>query len=159
MRIYEQLFIAKPDITDEELDPMLEQLKSVVTKAEGTVDKVDKWGVRKLAYRVKKKAEGYYVLIQYSAPAAVPKELERRLRVQDSVLKFITVRLDERMKLDARAKKKREERAAKRPVVQTVTPGAVMPGAAPAPAPALPAEPAAPAPGAPPAAPASEPQE
>lgn len=156
MRIYEELFIVRPDATDEEIDPLVEQLKSVITKSKGTVDKVDKWGVRKLAYRVKKRAEGNYILIQFTSGPEAVKELERRLRVSDLVLKFITVRQDLKMKMDAKMRKKREARAARKPVVQTVTPGIVMPSeppvAAPG-APAVPAAPAAPAPAAP-AAPA-----
>jgi small subunit ribosomal protein S6 len=156
MRIYEELFIVRPDATDEEIDPLVEQLKSVITKSKGTVDKVDKWGVRKLAYRVKKRAEGNYILIQFTSGPEAVKELERRLRVSDLVLKFITVRQDLKMKMDAKMRKKREARAARKPVVQTVTPGIVMPSEPPAVAPgapAVPAAPAAPAPAAP-AAPA-----
>lgn len=164
MRIYEELFIVRPDATDEEIDPLVEQLKSVITKSKGTVDKVDKWGVRKLAYRVKKRAEGNYILIQFTSGPEAVKELERRLRVSDLVLKFITVRQDLKMKMDAKMRKKREARAARKPVVQTVTPGIVMPSepsaaapgapapgapAAPVPAPAAPAAPAPPATAAP----------
>ncbi|BDC52749.1 hypothetical protein F183_A50640 [Bryobacterales bacterium F-183] len=161
MRIYEELFIVRPDATDEEIDPLVEQLKTVITSAKGTVDKVDKWGVRKLAYKVKKRAEGNYILIQFSSEPEAVKELERRLRVSDLVIKFITVRQDEKMKMDAKMRKKREARAARKPVVQTVTPGIVLPSepsaavpGAPGEAPAAPAPavPAAPAPGAPVAA-------
>ncbi len=145
MRIYEELFIVRPDATDEEIDPLVEQLKSVITKSKGTVDKVDKWGVRKLAYRVKKRAEGNYILIQFTSGPEAVKELERRLRVSDLVLKFITVRQDLKMKMDAKMRKKREARAARKPVVQTVTPGIVMPSEPPVAAPGAPAVPAAPA--------------
>lgn len=164
MRIYEELFIVKPDATDELIDPLIEQLTGVITKGKGAIEKIDKWGVRKLAYRVKKFAEGYYILIRFSTTAETVKELERRLRVHDLVIKFITVRQDERMKLDNKMKKKREARAARRPRIETVTPGAAMPaapGAAPSAAAAdVPAgpTPGAPAPGAPaPAAPATAP--
>ncbi|MBS1833027.1 MAG: 30S ribosomal protein S6 [Acidobacteria bacterium] len=154
MRIYEELFIVRPDATDEEIDPLVEQLKTVITTAKGTVDKVDKWGVRKLAYKVKKRAEGNYILIQFSSEPEAVKELERRLRVSDLVIKFITVRQDEKMKMDAKMRKKREARAARKPVVQTVTPGIVMPSEPSAAVPGAPAEPAAaPAPAVP-AAPA-----
>ena len=67
MRIYEELFILRPDATDEEMDPLIEQLKGVITQAGGTVDKNEKWGVRKLAYRVMKYNEGQYILLQFSA--------------------------------------------------------------------------------------------
>ena len=153
MRIYEELFILKPDATDELIDPLIEQLKAVITKDNGTVEKIDKWGVRKLAYRVKKLAEGYYILMSFHTTAETVKELERRLRVSDLVIKFITVRQDVRLKLDTKMRKKREARAARRPRIETVTPGAAMPAA-----PAAPGEPGAVVPGAPaPGAPAPEP--
>ena len=69
MRIYEELFIVKPDAPEEEVDPFVEQIKHLITNGKGTVDKADKWGVRKLAYRVQKYNEGIYVLIQFSSHA------------------------------------------------------------------------------------------
>src|SRR6266851_2487025 len=113
-RIYEELFIVKPDVLDEEVDAYVEQLRTQLTTAGATVDKVDKWGKRKLAYRILKYREGWYVLIQFtSAPSGV-KELERRLRVSDNVLKFLTVRIDETLKRLDKRKKVRDKRAAKR---------------------------------------------
>ena len=98
MRIYEELFIVKPDVPEEEIDQLIEQMKSVVTTAGGTVDKVDKWGKRRLAYRVDKYREGAYILFQFSSAPETVKEFERRLRVSDMVIKFLTVRIDETLK-------------------------------------------------------------
>ena len=67
MRIYEELFIVKPDAPEEEVDPFIDQIKAVITNAGGTVDKAEKWGKRKLAYRVQKYREGRYVLFQFSS--------------------------------------------------------------------------------------------
>ncbi|MGI8741389.1 MAG: 30S ribosomal protein S6 [Bryobacteraceae bacterium] len=154
MRIYEELFIVRPDVTDEEVDPFIEQLTKVVTGHGGTVEKSDKWGVRKLAYRVQKRTEGYYVLLQFNSGPETVKEIERRLRVSDMVMKFITVRIDEKLKKIEKRKKARDKRAARRPVPQMAPPsmptdpGAAMPGApapggpmpgAPVPAPPQPA--------------------
>ena len=111
MRIYEQLFIAKPDAPDEEVDAFIEQMKTIVSNAGGTVDKVDKWGKRKLAYRVDKYREGAYVLLQLTAEAEAVKEFERRLRVSDLVIKFLTVRIDETLKRLEKRKKERDKRA------------------------------------------------
>jgi len=86
MRIYESLFIIKPDVPEEEIDQRLEALRTVLTGAGATVDKLDKWGKRKLAYRVDKYREGFYVLVQYTAGTEMVKEFERRLRVSDIVL-------------------------------------------------------------------------
>src|SRR5689334_2297808 len=111
MRIYEELFIIRPDAPEEEVDPFLEQMKGIVTTAGGTVDKVDKWGKRRLAYRVDKFKEGQYVLFQFSSGPETVKEFERRLRVSDLVIKFITVRIDETLKRLDKRKKDREKRA------------------------------------------------
>jgi small subunit ribosomal protein S6 len=111
MRIYEELFIARPDAPDEEVDQFIEQMKGVVANAGGTVDKVDKWGKRRLAYRVDKFREGSYILFQFTSSPETVKEFERRLRVSDLVLKFITVRIDETLKRLDKRKKEREKRA------------------------------------------------
>ena len=148
MRTYEELFILRPDAPEEEIDPFLEQLRQLVTNGGGTVDKLDKWGIRRLAYRVGKRDEGYYVLLQTTAGPEVVKELERRFRVSDLVLKFITVRIDEKLKRLEKRKKAREKRARRKPAPQVAaTPGQAAPGrpqgpAAPAPAPGIPGEPA-----------------
>jgi small subunit ribosomal protein S6 len=124
-RIYEELFIIKPDVPEEDADHFVETLKTQLTAAGATVDKVDKWGKRKLAYKVDKYREGSYVLLQFTAGPESVKELERRLRVSDLVLKFITVRIDETLKRLEKRKKVRDKRAAKR---------ASQPQSAPAPA-------------------------
>ncbi len=73
------------------------------------------WGKRRLAYRVEKQREGSYVLLQFTAEPAAVKEFERRMRVQDSVIKFLTVRIDETLKRVEKRKKEREKRAHRRP--------------------------------------------
>jgi small subunit ribosomal protein S6 len=154
MRIYEELFIVRPDATPEEVDPFIEQLKNVITHTGGTLDKADKWGVRKLAYRVLKYNEGQFILLQFKAQPETVKEIERRLRVADLVLKFITVRIDEKLKRIEKRRRARDKRAARRPA---------PPSAPPPSAPALPSEAGPPMPGAPgastaPAPPAERPQ-
>src|SRR5205085_6766011 len=113
-RIYEELFIIKPDAPEEEVDAFVEQLRTQLTAAGATVDKVDKWGKRRLAYRVDKYREGSYVLFQFTAGPETVKELERRLRVSDVVLKFLTVRIDETLKRLEKRKKERDKRMAHR---------------------------------------------
>ncbi|MBI1786188.1 MAG: 30S ribosomal protein S6 [Acidobacteria bacterium] len=122
MRIYEELFIIKPDATEEEIDQVIEQLSGVVKSGGGTVDKVEKWGKRRLAYRVDKYREGSYVLIQLSAGPELVKELERRLRVTDAVIKFLTVRIDETLKRLEKRKKQRDKRAHRKSVAAPATP-------------------------------------
>jgi small subunit ribosomal protein S6 len=132
MRIYEELFIVRPDATEEEIEPFIEQMKQVIVSAGGTVDKVDKWGIRKLAYRVAKRTEGYYVLFQVTSGPEAVKEMERRLRVTDLVMKFITVRIDERLKKIEKRRKEREKRAKRKPAPMLA--GPARPATAPAPA-------------------------
>lgn len=161
MRVYEELFIVRPDAPDEDVDHLVEQLQTFLSGAKATVDKVDKWGKRKLAYRIGKFREGAYILVQFSAKPETVKEVERRLRVNDLVIKFITVRIDENLKRIEKRKKQRDKRAARRPAPPTPQPsvaqqmlgGAEKPAAVPGlptpgqPAPAQPA-PAQPAPAA-----------
>lgn len=155
MRIYEELFIVRADATEEEVEPVIDLVKNVVTQAGGTIDKTEKWGTRKLAYRVKKQNEGQYVLVQFTAAAETVKELERRLRVSDLVIKFLTVRIDEKLKWIEKRKKARDKRALRKPPPPPAMPAMGMPafaqeGGGPVPG--------APVPGAPaPAAPAAEP--
>src|SRR5690349_4446760 len=167
MRVYEELFILEPDAPEEEVDAYIEQIKALITNGKGTVDKVDKWGVRKLAYRVAKFSEGNYVLVVFSSEPALVREIERRMRVTDMVIKFITVRIDEKLKKIEKRKKARDKRAARRPApapapaAPAAMPGApgdhAVPGQPGAAAPAAPVHPApgAPAASAPAAAPAA----
>jgi small subunit ribosomal protein S6 len=151
MRIYEELFIVRPDAPEEGIDQLIEQLTTQISGEGGNVDKSEKWGVRKLAYRVQKRNEGFYVLLQFTAKPETVRELERRLRVADVVLKFLTVRIDEKLKKIEKRKKDREKRAARKPAIPVPAPSLpsaehIMAGAA---------EPGAPRPGAPmPGAPA-----
>jgi small subunit ribosomal protein S6 len=145
MRVYEELFILKPGTPEEEIDAYVGQIKDLIVSGKGTVEKADKWGTRKLAYRVQKYNEGLYILIQFTAPAELVKEVERRMRNTDTVIKFITVRIDERLKKISKRKLHREKRAARKPPMPVSQPA--MLASAPA-APAMPAEPG-PTPGAP----------
>jgi len=154
-RIYEEMFIIRPDATEEEITPIVEQLKTTVTSAGGTIDKEERWGVRKLAYRVEKRNEGYYVLMQFTAEPQTVKEVERRLRVNDAVLKYMTVRIDEKLKRIEKRKKQREKRAARKPAPVVAAPAAPMDAILP-----TGPVPGAPMPGTPaPAAPVPETQE
>jgi small subunit ribosomal protein S6 len=163
MRIYENLFIVKPDATEEEIDQLVEQMSKNVSTAGGTVDKVEKWGKRRLAYRVEKHREGNYVLMQFTAESQTVKEFERRLRVQDQVIKFLTVRIDETLKRLDKRKKEREKRAHRRPQAAAPQPslaqqmlggtGTAEGAAHPAPGAPIPAAPVHVAPGAPAPAP------
>lgn len=144
MRIYEELFIVKPDTPEEEVDSFIGQMKDLIIQGKGSVEKAERWGggVRKLAYRVQKYQEGLYILVQFTSPAELVKEIERKLRVTDMVIKFITVRVDERLKKVEKRKKARAKRAARKPQ-PAAAPAAAVPSE-PVPAPGLPGKPAEP---------------
>jgi small subunit ribosomal protein S6 len=97
-RTYELMFIVRPDMTEEDLDKLISTLQSAVPTSGGTVKSVDKMGKRRLAYTVRKFHDGIYVLMVVEGGGAVIQELERRLRVTEQVIKFLTVRIDEEQK-------------------------------------------------------------
>jgi len=120
MKTYEVMFIVVPNAADEEIDKVIGNLETAVKGAQGEVVSVDKIGKRKLAYRIGKFEEGYYVLLNIKAAGELVKELERRLRVTDSVLRYITVRVDQALKRvekikAARLKKLRKKSAKSQP--------------------------------------------
>lgn len=92
MRRYETIFIAHPDLSEEEIENLSERYGAIIRKGGGTVVKVEKWGIRKLAYEVKKHLRGYYVFFDYMAPAPLIAEIERNLRIDEKVLKYMTVK-------------------------------------------------------------------
>ncbi|MGA9978113.1 MAG: 30S ribosomal protein S6 [Candidatus Sulfotelmatobacter sp.] len=97
-RTYELMFIVRPDMTDEDLDKLISTLGAAVPSSGGSVKSVEKMGKRRLAYTVRKFHEGVYVLLTVEGGGAVMHELERRLRVTEPVIKFLTVRIDEEQK-------------------------------------------------------------
>jgi len=95
MRKYETIFILDPDLEEEQTQGAVEKVKGIITQSNGEILKVEDWGKRKLAYRVKKKTKGHYILIHFLGSPALLIELERNFRVMDAVIKFQSVRLDE----------------------------------------------------------------
>ena len=96
MRKYETIFILDPDLEEEQALSTVEKVKGIITQANGEILKVEDWGKRKLAYDVKKKSKGHYILIHFLGTPALLSELERNFRVMDAVIKFQSVRLEER---------------------------------------------------------------
>ena len=97
MRKYETIFILDPDLEEEQVQSAIEKVKGIITQTNGEIQKVEDWGKRKLAYEVKKKSKGHYILIHFLGTPALLSELERNFRVMDAVIKFQSVRLDERL--------------------------------------------------------------
>ena len=132
MRKYEIIFVVRPDVNDEEIEKLATQMQGVVAGAGGTIEKVEKMGRRRLAYRVARQREGFYILFVLEGNGDTVKELERRLKVTDSVIKYMTVRVDEELKRAEKYKALRAKQEARRPRSKP----------APAAAPPLAAEPA-----------------
>ena len=101
-RTYEIMFIVRPDIQDEDLDKLIAGLEANITKGGGSIRSMEKLGRRKLAYMVKKFNDGNYVLLTIDADGSLVGEIERRLRVSEPVIKFISVRMDEEEKRGAK---------------------------------------------------------
>jgi small subunit ribosomal protein S6 len=118
-RTYEILFIADPNLSEPDVDALAAQVQGYIEKEGGRVSKVEKWGKKRLAYLVGKHREGYYVLTVLDAGPDLVKEVERRLRVADGVIRFLTVRVDEDLKKAERRKARRAAEEAKRPPRRT----------------------------------------
>jgi len=103
-RLYEVMFIVRPDIEEEELEKLITSFSTTVTNGGGAVKSAEKMGRRKLAYMVRRFTDGNYILLTIEANGPVVQELERRLRVTEPVIKFITVRMDEEEKRLAKVK-------------------------------------------------------
>lgn len=114
MRIYEVIFIIRPESPEAEVDSLVEQLQQGVAAASGQVVKTEKWGKRPLAYRVAGLREGYYVFFELQGSGETLRELERRLKVAEPVIKFLSVRVDLERKKVEKLRHRREHRAARR---------------------------------------------
>jgi len=110
MRVYEVLFIIAPNTEESDIDTLVTQLSDVATSQGATIAKVDRVGRRRLAYPIRKFNEGFYVVLTIEGTGAEIAEIERRMRVTDAVIRYLTVRIDEDLK---RADKLRARRAAR----------------------------------------------
>jgi small subunit ribosomal protein S6 len=113
-RVYEILFIADPNLGEPEVDALTAQVQGYAEKEGGRIQKVEKWGKKRLAYNIRKHQEGYYVLIVVEGKSSLVKEVERRIRVTDGVVKFITVRVDEELRKAEGHRVQRAKKEAKR---------------------------------------------
>src|ERR1051325_148881 len=95
MALYEHLLIARQDISAQQVDALATHLKTIVEGEGGKVEKQEYWGLRGLAYRIKKNRKGHYVLLNLNAPAKAVQELERQLKINEDVLRFMSVKVDQ----------------------------------------------------------------
>jgi small subunit ribosomal protein S6 len=95
LRRYETILIAHVDLSEDELSSLITRYSTIITGQKGILVKVERWGKRRLAYIIKKQARGFYILIDYAGETAAVNELERNLKINDKILKFMTVLKDD----------------------------------------------------------------
>ena len=113
-RVYEVMYIVNPDLAADDVTKLNENLQGVIENQGGSVVKLEDMGKRKMAYEINRQTEGYYVLFEIEGSGKEIFELERRMRVNDAVMRYITVRVDEERKTAAKHTARREERQSKR---------------------------------------------
>ena len=118
-RTYELMFIVRPDMTEEDQDKLISTLETAVTSSGGQVKSMEKMGKRRLAYTVRKFHDGMYMLLTFEGGGGLVHELERRLRVSEPVIKFLSVRIDEEQKRLGKIKALRDAKRKVPPVTAT----------------------------------------
>ena len=121
-RQYELVYIVSPDATDEQVQGLHGQVEEIVGRLGGTLDKTDNWGRRKLAYEIGPHKEGTYVLEVISGAGDLMKEIDRRLRVNDQIIRHLIVRVDEENRVVERARTKRKTESERRRVARGLPP-------------------------------------
>jgi len=123
MALYEHLLIARQDISAQQVDALATHLKTIVEGEGGKVEKQEYWGLRGLAYRLKKNRKGHYVLLNINAPGKAIQELERQLKINEDVLRFMSVKVD---KFEQSASKSRRDDRGDRVEGEAVVEGAAQ---------------------------------
>lgn len=95
MPLYEHIFLARQDVTPQQVDQMVETYKGVLEANGGKVEKVENWGLKSVAYRIKKNRKAHFTLFNVDAPAAAVAEMERQMRINEDILRFMTIRVEE----------------------------------------------------------------
>jgi len=121
-RQYELVYILPPDTTEQQVTELHEQLEAVVSKMHGQIEKTENWGRRRLAYEIAHHKEGVYVLDVINGSGELMKELDRRLRVMDQVIRHLTVRVDHEKKVVERTRSKRQSNSERRRVKRGLPP-------------------------------------
>ena len=121
-RRYELVYVVSPDASDEQVTALHDQVQAIVTRYNGNIEKTEPWGRRKLAYEIGHHKEGNYVLEVINGSGELMKELDRRLKVIDEVIRHIVVRVDEEQRIAERARTKRTETTARRRVARGLPP-------------------------------------
>ncbi len=109
MALYEHVYMARQDVTAQQVETMTEQFKGIIEQRGGKVAKVEYWGVKSLAYRIKKNRKAHFTLINIDAPSAAVAEVERLQGLNEDILRFITIRVDEHEDGPSAMMRKRED--------------------------------------------------
>jgi small subunit ribosomal protein S6 len=109
MALYEHVYLARQDVTAQQVEALTEQLKGVLTTRGGKIAKAEYWGVKSLAFRIKKNRKAHFSLLNIDAPSAAVVEMERLLRLNEDVIRFITLRVDEHEEGPSAMLRKRED--------------------------------------------------
>lgn len=94
MPLYEHVFLARQDVTAQQVEALVEQYKGVIEAGGGTIDKIELWGIKSLAYRIKKNRKAHFTMLGISAPAPALAEMERQMRINEDVLRFMTLKVE-----------------------------------------------------------------
>lgn len=121
-RKYELVYVVSPDATEEQVNDLQSQVESIVTRMSGQVEKVENWGRRKLAYEIGRHKEGTYVLLVINGSGELMKEIDRRLKVFDIVIRHLVVRVDEDEAVIERVRAKRTETSRRRRIARGLPP-------------------------------------
>ena len=95
MPLYEHIFLARQDVTSQQVEAMVETYKSIIEQNGGKVEKTEMWGVKSLAYRIKKNRKAHFTLFNIDAPAPALAEMERQMGISEDILRFMTIRVEE----------------------------------------------------------------
>jgi small subunit ribosomal protein S6 len=120
LKRYETLFIVQVDLPDDEISKLIERYSTILTSFKGAIIKIEKWGKRKLAYEIRKQTNGYYVLIDYAGKSTVIQELERNFKIDDKILKFMTIMKDAHVdlaKIEQEKQAQAQNEAPRKPLV------------------------------------------
>ncbi|MDP2992204.1 MAG: 30S ribosomal protein S6 [Deltaproteobacteria bacterium] len=114
-RRYETIFIAKPNLSPDDLKNLADKMRDIMVQGGGQIVKFDEWGVKRLAYAVKKHNQGFYFFTDYAGAPALVKELERNIKIDDRVIKYLTVKIEDALHAESPQVEAEEEKAKEEP--------------------------------------------
>lgn len=126
MKRYEIPFIVNTHLTEEEINSLIDHYRTIITDLKGIIVKSEKWGKRKLAYEIKKQTNGFYILLDIVGQSTIIAEVERNFKIDDKILKFMTVKKEDRVDLEKIEKEKQEEIQASAPPADAASDSPLM---------------------------------